>query len=170
MKTKIDIPIIQGTVPVRAEIYVVVGDGPLAGHIKTVRVAKHISSDLIRCEWKKGETSRGSVYRLTEVNINSDLRDRGWFFLEDAYREEDRMDDFEAWKSFQAACAQGMVEKPRKDDESITPGFPDELLPKKVLEARKHGKTRGFWQPPEKKSKKRGGSKASGEVELPSEL
>lgn len=142
-------------------VHVVVGDGDHAGKIKSVPIAYGNSCPFLKGSW--GLTSDGDKL-CREVNVPMNFAKRGWFILEKAYEAEGNSHGLEQWLSFQDACrmgrafpkrgesdakhGDGTLRSRKYNDDRIVPGFPDELLPKAVLEClRKRDPEIDAWQP-----------------------
>ena len=135
--------------------YVVVGDGKKSGYVKSVRYASNMSNSVFSAQW--ATDGMGRRVRCKSIHMDADLSQRGWFFLKEAYEEEGGLEDYETFKGFMSACDSGQVKAPSSKDKSPVPGFPAELLPKKVLDL--HAKSAplgGYWEAPKpKKAAKR---------------
>lgn len=132
----------------RVAVYVVQGDGPTAGHIKTIKFARNaLPEHLLNVQWTKNAEGEDVA---AHVDVQFSLKERGWAMLADMYESEGRLDDYAVWLEFQDAILRGAV--------SGFEDFPDELYPKKVLELRKKGFERARWKPPVKAKEVRSGS------------
>ncbi len=152
------------------EIYVVIGDGPRSGQIKTEYFSINKEPALAKIEWSMND---GRRTRIKAITLDSDLSDRGWMLLEEEYAKEGRMKDFEQFKDWRRACRadrvfpQGTTEE-RKEQRApfrndACPGFPTKLLPHSVQELHKRGVgPTYYWQPKEEGD--------AGEAELAPEL
>lgn len=112
--------------------YVVIGDGKYAGSIQTVYIHSNVECEILTSVWAANGRQRKM---LRSIDVNPDLKDRGWRLLKEVYEEEDRERDWVTFLDFQDACRAGKVRvKPTKVGENIkymdaVPGFPNRLLP-----------------------------------------
>src|SRR5690606_17932555 len=68
--------------------YVVVGDGPRAGEIKTVRYNYNMWADhMLTVEAVKQD---GVVTHIESVRVRGNLAERDWFILDDEYDEMEK--------------------------------------------------------------------------------
>lgn len=129
--------------------HVVIGDGPQAGSIKSVRFDHtQPSNPIFRAEFNSLGPTQGFLCR--GLVIHQELRDRGWFFVDSAYEAEGLTDEHAEWKSYVEACKEGrvVIDKGQGEHLTLAPGFPDELLPKRVLEAAKRrDRKTSAWKP-----------------------
>lgn len=139
----------EGTRP----LYVVVGDGDRAGHIKTEYYAINKDPAIARIEW---DTHQGRKVRIKAIRLDSDFEARGWLLLEEEYQKEGRMEDWQQFLDFQAACRRNQVymdddiRKATRNDPC--PGFPTELLPKSVQDLAKRGRGPNYYWKPKAKT------------------
>lgn len=143
--------------PLRS-VEVVTGDG----HIKTVYFDNHIPSPILNIQ----KMPNG----IMDVQVSATYQEAGWSLLADLYKDEDRLDDFEARESYRAAIRAGNIG--REDFEAdvyhaekgtqklrydVAQQFPEELLPNEVLKRRKAGPgVSKRWEPPKKAKKAKG--------------
>lgn len=144
-------------------LYVVVGDGDHAGRIKTEYFAQNKDPACARIDW---DTQQGRRIRIKSISIDSDLEARGWLLLEEEYIKEGRLDDWQQFQDFQAACRRNQVymdDDIRKETRGDPcPGFPTEMLPASVQALAKRGRGPNYYWKPK--------AKDAGETELASEL
>lgn len=127
----------------RVVVYVLQGDGPHAGHIRTIRFAKNaIPEHLLNVQWTK---NGGGDDVAAHVDVQFSFKERGWAMLADVYEAESRLEDYDVWLDFQSAVERGIV---TSSDE-----FPEELFPSRVLELRKKSVAASRWKPPVKEKK-----------------
>lgn len=145
--------------------HVVVGEGPQAGSIKSVRFDHtQPSNPIFRAEFRSLGPTQG--YMCRSLTIHQELRDRGWFFVDRAFEVEGLTEEHAEWKSYVEACREGKVHVEKGADgrpaePSLAPGFPDELLPRRVLEtARRRDRRTTAWKPSMTKSKAKPAKKA----------
>lgn len=108
------------------KIFVVVGDGTRAGTIKTLEFRKEVSTEILNVE---------NVPGGYEIQIAAAYRRRNWCLLDDLYDQEGREEDKGRFHRFQENLAGRGPEviKPSYM-KCVVPGFPDERLPKRVME------------------------------------
>lgn len=135
------------------------------GRIKHVNYDVNVSSPLLQLE-RAGES--GST--IVSVRLSSWAEDRGYKFLIDHYKDENNERGFKQYESYAEAAARGDLGREhvdgriQKDGEwtdlgwDIAQQFPEDLLPKAVLELRKKPQRGGAgWTPLElEEPKKRG--------------
>lgn len=140
------------------EVYVVVGDGSHAGRIKTARVCSTVTSPMV----KVSTGSDGNTY----ASLDPEYERMGYKFLRDMYEAEDRLDDYDEFVSFREFVranhddvARSLTKEQKRDPE---PGFPNELLPKALLDLFYNKRSeKKVWTPSKSVKSKRQGKAAS---------
>lgn len=151
------------------KVYVIVGDGSRAGHIKTCRVSHTSKPDCLDVTYKRDGQNRACAVEAVDVTIEH--HKRGWKLLADAYREEGNEKGYEIWLDFQRACEEKRVDKFQghesaealtlaiaegKAERQVIPGFPNRLLPKACLDlANQKAKRESMWIAPEEPKAKK---------------
>jgi hypothetical protein len=134
-------------------VYVIVGDGDHAGHVKTIRCGPTQSTSLLDIKWVRkhkrnaeGELTGTFVLECQSVEMKPEMHARGWRLMRECYLDEGRPKALEAWYSFQAACRTNRSSIDTGIG-SLVPGFPDELLPKYCREIREKRAAAPKWAP-----------------------
>lgn len=114
------------------------------GRIKTVLFERNLRSPILTVEWGGEDEHRPT--ELVSVEVRKSLRREGWAALEDLYRAEDRLEDFESYRKWEIHA-------------STVPGVPpisEEYLPDEVLRRRAEYRSKqiAISLPPPKRRKK----------------
>lgn len=129
--------------------WVVVGDGGdpgcKPGDIREVLFAKNIESPLLLVTY---DTTEGGKVRnrITAISIHPHYGRKGWATMRDLYAQDpEKSKHWEDWVSFKEAQTANQLGMQGVE-------FPDEMLPKRVLELRaiaeKTEQEKTSWQPP----------------------
>lgn len=134
-------------------IWLVIGEGPRAGQIKTINFDYNVNSPLLDVKWVK----RGLGRVLKEIRVDGDLYERGWRMLEECYENEGMTEEWGTWLEYQQALRAGRVRSPMYGETGEKLRVDESLVPRYVLNLRaKAGDVPGGeWQPPEKKKSTR---------------
>jgi hypothetical protein len=141
------IPYITYGQRIEQRLHVVVGSGPRAGSIKSIPYSRQFAVS----QWFDVDPRDPDGY---SVALKRSWRKQGYRFLRDMYAEEENTPDGEVpegYKVFSEYCeaaSKGQVDA-TSEGCTVCPGFPDELLPKAVIDlAKQRGPIGGKWQPP----------------------
>ena len=139
--------------------FVIMGDGPNAGGIKSVRYGSGVNSEILHVSTNHDDS--GKPYH--ELHCSPQYASRGWRVLYDQFMAEDGDDArYFDFVQFHHAAVRGRVHVDAEDD-SIVAGLPDYMLPQYCRDkwSRSKDPMAGKWVPPKPPQDKESAKRAS---------